>query len=54
MANQNMTIFQKLTRMFGFPGQMKMDNNGIYHQNNPTKLSKEQYREYSWLFGRSK
>ena len=35
-------------------GSMGMDNNQIYHQNNPSGVPREAYKEYSWLFGRSK
>jgi hypothetical protein len=35
-------------------GSMGMDNNQIYHQNNPMQVPKGSYQEYSWLFGRSK
>jgi len=33
---------------------MGMDNNQIYYQNNPSGVPKEAYKEYSWLFGKSK
>ena len=32
-------------------GSMNNGNNQLYHSNNPTKSSKETYKEYSWLFG---
>lgn len=35
-------------------GSMGMDNNQIYHQNNPSGVPREAYKEYSWLFGKSK
>jgi len=35
-------------------GSMGMDNNQIYYQNNPSGVPKEAYKEYSWLFGKSK
>jgi hypothetical protein len=35
-------------------GSMGMDNNQLYHQNNPMQVPKGSYQEYSWLFGRSK
>jgi hypothetical protein len=35
-------------------GSMGMDNNQIYYQNNPSNVPKEAYKEYSWLFGKSK
>jgi hypothetical protein len=31
-------------------GSMGMDNNQIYHGNNPTNNSKEAYQEFGWLF----
>jgi hypothetical protein len=31
-------------------GAMQVDDS-FYHQNNPTNLSKDAYKEYSWLFG---
>jgi len=35
-------------------GSMGVDNNLIYHKDNPTNLPKDAYRKYNWLFGRSK
>ena len=35
-------------------GSMGVDNNLIYHKDNPTNLPKDAYRQYNWLFGRSK
>jgi hypothetical protein len=31
MANQNPTVFQKLTKMFGFPGQIKQDQSPTFN-----------------------
>jgi hypothetical protein len=35
-------------------GSMGVDSNLIYHKDNPTNLPKDAYRQYNWLFGRSK
>lgn len=35
-------------------GSMNVGNNSLYHQNNPMKSTPEQYKEYLWLFGKSK
>jgi hypothetical protein len=35
-------------------GSMGMDNQQIYHQNNPMQATKDSYQEYSWLFGRKR
>ena len=35
-------------------GSMNNGNNQLYHSNNPSKTSKETYKEYSWLFGNRK
>ena len=35
-------------------GSMGIDNNLIYHKDNPTNIPKEAYKQYNWLFGRSK
>jgi hypothetical protein len=35
-------------------GSMGVDNNLIYHKDNPNNLPKDAYRQYNWLFGRSK
>jgi hypothetical protein len=35
-------------------GSMAMDNQQIYHQDNPMYNSKQSYNEYKWLFGPSK
>jgi hypothetical protein len=35
-------------------GSMAMDNQQIYHQDNPMNNSKQSYNEYKWLFGPSK
>jgi hypothetical protein len=35
-------------------GAMGIDNNLIYHKDNPSNLPKDAYRQYNWLFGRSK
>jgi hypothetical protein len=32
-------------------GSMGMDNNQIYHGNNPNNATKETYQENAWLFG---
>ncbi len=36
------------------PIGMLTTNDSIFHQNNPLNVPKEAYREYSWLFGKSK
>ena len=35
-------------------GSMGVDVNTIFHKNNPTNMSKDTYREYSWLFPKGK
>ena len=35
-------------------GSMAMDNNQIYHRDNPTNVPQSAYKDYMWLFGRSK
>jgi hypothetical protein len=35
-------------------GGMAMDNNNLYHRDNPMNSSKGAYEEYKWLFGPSK
>jgi hypothetical protein len=48
MANQNVTVFQKLTRMFGFPGQVKPENTPSFNFNKDELLktdSKEEYQQ---------
>ena len=35
-------------------GSMAMDNNQIYHRDNPTNDPRRAYNEYSWLFGKSR
>jgi hypothetical protein len=35
-------------------GSMGIDNNLIYHKDNPSNLPKDAYRQYNWLFARSK
>jgi hypothetical protein len=35
-------------------GGMAMDNNNLYHRDNPMNSAKGAYEEYKWLFGPSK
>jgi hypothetical protein len=35
-------------------GSMQMNNRGIYYQDQNTKVSKEMYRDYGWLFNKPK
>jgi hypothetical protein len=35
-------------------GSMGIDNQQIYHQNNPMQATKDSYQEYSWLFARKR
>ena len=46
MANQNPTVFQKLTRMFGFPGQVKTDPSPSFNFNKDELLKTDSREEY--------
>ena len=46
MANQNPTVFQKLTRMFGFPGQVKTDPAPSFNFNKDELLKTDSREEY--------
>ena len=46
MANQNPTVFQKLTRMFGFPGQSKTDSAPSFNFNKDELLKTDSKEDY--------
>ena len=46
MANQNLTVFQKLTKMFGFPGQAKRENTPSFNFNKDELLKTDSREEY--------
>ena len=46
MANQNPTVFQKLTRMFGFPGQVKTDPAPSFNFNKDELLKTDSREDY--------
>jgi hypothetical protein len=46
MANKNITVFQKLTRMFGFPGQIKPENTPSFNFNKDELLKTDSREEY--------
>jgi hypothetical protein len=46
MANQNPTVFQKLTRMFGFPGQVKTDQAPSFNFNKDELLKTDSREDY--------
>ena len=46
MANQNLTVFQKLTKMFGFPGQVKQENTPSFNFNKDELLKTDNREEY--------
>ena len=46
MANQNPTVFQKLTRMFGFPGQAKTDSAPSFNFNKDELLKTDSKEDY--------
>ncbi len=46
MANQNLTVFQKLTRMFGYPGQVKKENTPSFNFNKDELLKTDSREEY--------
>jgi len=46
MANQNLTVFQKLTRMFGYPGQVKRENTPSFNFNKDELLKTDSREEY--------
>jgi Terminase large subunit, T4likevirus-type, N-terminal len=35
-------------------GSMSMDNQNLYHRDNPMNVSQNAYKDYMWLFGKSK
>jgi hypothetical protein len=46
MANQNLTVFQKLTKMFGFPGQVKQENTPSFNFNKDELLKTDNREDY--------
>jgi hypothetical protein len=46
MADQNLTVFQKLTRMFGFPGQTKPDQMPSFNFSKDELLKTDSREEY--------
>jgi hypothetical protein len=46
MAEQNYTVFQKLTRMFGFPGQVKKDQTPSFNFNKDELLKTDSREDY--------
>ena len=46
MADQNYTVFQKLTRMFGFPGQIKREPTPSFNFNKDELLKTDSREEY--------
>lgn len=46
MANQNLTVFQKLTKMFGFPGQVKREDTPSFNFNKDELLKTDSREEY--------
>ena len=46
MANQNPNVFQKLTRMFGFPGQVKTDPSPSFNFNKDELLKTDSREDY--------
>jgi hypothetical protein len=46
MAEQNPTVFQKLTRMFGFPGQIKQDQTPSFNFSKDELLKTDSREEY--------
>ncbi len=46
MANQNLTVFQKLTKMFGFPGQVKKENTPSFNFNKDELLKTDSREEF--------
>jgi hypothetical protein len=46
MANQNLTVFQKLTRMFGYPGQKKPDETPSFNFSKDELLKTDSREDY--------
>ena len=46
MANQNLTVFQKMTRMFGYPNRAKQDNTPSFNFNKDELLKTDSREEY--------
>ena len=46
MADQNLTVFQKLTRMFGFPGQSKPEDTPSFNFNKDELLKTDNREEF--------
>jgi hypothetical protein len=46
MANQNPTVFQKLTKMFGFPGQIKQDQSPTFNFSKDELLKTDSREEF--------
>jgi len=46
MADQNLTVFQKLTRMFGFPGQTRPEQAPSFNFNKDEILKTDSREEY--------
>ena len=46
MANQNSTVFQKLTKMFGFPGQIKQDQSPTFNFSKDELLKTDSKEDY--------
>ena len=46
MAEQNYTVFQKLTRMFGFPGQVRPENTPSFNFNKDELLKTDNREDY--------
>jgi hypothetical protein len=46
MANQNPTVFQKLTKMFGFPGQIKQDQSPTFNFSKDELLKTDSREDY--------
>ena len=46
MADQNLTVFQKLTRMFGFPGQTRPEQAPSFNFNKDELLKTDSREEY--------
>ena len=46
MADQNLTVFQKLTKMFGYPGQTKVDKTPSFNFSKDELLKTDSKEEY--------
>ena len=46
MANQNLTVFQKMTRMFGYPNRAKQDNTPSFNFNKDELLKTDSREDY--------